>query len=57
MLSDADKDALLSKIESEGFEYAITEYGGDILDARFIALRKVYLDASQTLADYLGLED
>lgn len=57
MISDADKDALLSKIETEGFEYAITEYGGDISDARFVTLRKVYLDASQTLADYLGLED
>lgn len=57
MISAADKDTLLSKIETEGFEYAIAEYGGDILDARFVALRKVYLDASQTLADYLGLED
>lgn len=49
-------DSLLDKIESEGFDYALVEYGDGIEDPTYQELRASYLAARETLADYLGVD-
>lgn len=51
-----DIDSLLDKIDSEGFDYAIIEYGEGIKDAEYNRLRDEYLAARAALADYLGVD-
>lgn len=52
----SDIDSLLDKIDSEGFDYAITEYGEGIKDEGYNMLRDEYLAARSTLANYLGID-
>lgn len=54
-----EKKEILEKIESEGFDYVIIEYGDfkEIKDEKFHKLRKSFLDARKNLADYIGHKD
>jgi endo-alpha-1,4-polygalactosaminidase (GH114 family) len=55
-MNDQDRENLVNKIESEGFDYAIVEYGADIDDAEYNRLRQAYLDAGRALAAYLEVD-
>lgn len=46
-------------VENEGFHYAFIHYSDfeEVKDDHFHKLRKAYVEATNALADYLGLED
>lgn len=54
------KDAayVFNTIESEGFDYAFVHYSDfeEVKDEEFHRLREAFLNARQTLKDYLGCE-
>ncbi len=56
-MSAEDREAILEYVESEGFDYAMQEYGNTVKDKTFRELRKVYLDARKALAKYVGHKD
>lgn len=49
MMTKDEKESLLWKIDNEGFEYAIEEYGASIQCPVFSALRKEFLSIRDTI--------
>ena len=54
-----EKNFVLDAIESDSFEYAFVHYSHfeEIKDNDFHKLREEYLEARNSLADYIGYED
>ena len=48
-------ETLRNKIDSEGFDYAVSEYSdwGEILDQEFHRLREAYLEAKTAFEEYV----
>lgn len=46
-------------IENEGFDYAFRHYSDfkEVKDKKFHELREAYVEAAQSLSDYLRLEE
>ncbi len=55
-MNDSERERLADKVESEGFDYAIVEYGGSITDPEFKRLREAYLKAGRAVAEYLEID-
>ena len=53
-----DIDSICFKIDSEGFDYALTEYSSweEIKDEKFHELLKAYRDAKHSLESYIDFE-
>lgn len=59
MITIEDKEKLNALIESQGFDYAIIEYGDDfdnILDKEFTDLVKKYREIYKKLQEKIGFE-
>jgi hypothetical protein len=58
-MTDKDKEYVLAKIESEGFDYAFIHYSDfkDIKDKKFHELRLAYKKAAEELSEYVGVEE
>ena len=56
--SEEEYNEFMSKIESEGFDYAMTDYSDwdEIQDEKFHKLRNAFVKARQALLDYIDLD-
>lgn len=52
-MTKRDKEALQFKIEDEGFDYAITNYAGDIKDQIFQEELAAYQNSKRSFVEYL----
>ncbi len=57
-MSRDDRDSICFKIESECFDYALTEYSSwkEIKDKKFHELLQTYRDAKYALEEYIDFE-
>lgn len=55
-MSNKEKKKLIDKIESEGFEYALLEYTGDIKDENFLDLLRKYEKIREEIKEYIGYD-
>lgn len=55
-MSNKEKKQLIEKIESEGFEYALLEYTGNIEDENFLGLLRRYEKIREEIKEYIGYD-
>jgi hypothetical protein len=58
-MNGKELDYVRDTIENEGFGYAFIDYSdfADIKDEEFHRLRKLYVEAHEKLAAYLGIDN
>ena len=58
-ITDDDRDYVCGKIDNEGFDYTFIGYSDfeEIKDTKFHELRQKYIEAKNSLSNYLKLEE